>query len=71
VPKPAWLDRYLWFDLSPMRPDEYGRTEAYRWVEAVQIRNAYQAGIDDADDEVKGKQRIDEWKKEQGIGQIG
>lgn len=48
VPKPEDLDVIAWFDLSPMRPDEYMRTNAYQWHEAVVLRNAYEFGRQDA-----------------------
>lgn len=47
-PRPAGLDWVMWFDLSPLRPDEWAETDAARWIEAVQLRTAYQAGIEDA-----------------------
>ena len=47
-PKPPGLDYALWFDLSPMRPDEWAQTDAARWNEAAQMRSAYQAGVDQA-----------------------
>lgn len=37
-----------WFDLSPMRPDEWAVTNARRWNEAMQLRIAYDAGVEDA-----------------------
>lgn len=38
----------MWYDLSPMRPDDYLQTNAYRWHEAVTLRNAYTEGIQQA-----------------------
>lgn len=37
-----------WFDLSPLRPDEYDRTTARRWAEVRACRVAYEQGIQDA-----------------------
>ena len=37
-----------WYDLSPMRPDEYANTNAYRWHEALTLRNAYDVGLAEA-----------------------
>jgi hypothetical protein len=48
VAKPEGFDLVTWYDLSPLRPDEYMRTVAYRWQEAMALRNAYQIGVDDA-----------------------
>lgn len=36
--------RDLWFDLSPMRPDEFRQQSAARWELAEQIRSAYEKG---------------------------
>lgn len=47
-PRPAGMDWVMWFDLSPMRPDEWAETDAARWNEAMQLRAAYQAGVEDA-----------------------
>lgn len=41
----------MWFDLSPLRPDEWARTSYRRWVEAETLRAAYQRGYADAKDE--------------------
>ncbi len=38
----------IWYDLSPMRPDDYARTSARRWTEAVACRSAYEEGTRDA-----------------------
>jgi hypothetical protein len=45
---PEDLDLVLWYDLSPMRPDEYMRQNAWRWQEAVTLRSAYLEGKEDA-----------------------
>jgi hypothetical protein len=44
----------LWFDVSPLRPDEYGRQDAERWTEISQLQNAVLAGIAKARDEAAG-----------------
>lgn len=41
----------LWFDLSPMRPDEWGRQDATTWHRAMAIQAAYRKGIASANDE--------------------
>ena len=41
----------MWFDLSPLRPDEWARTNYRRWVEAEALRAAYREGFDGARDE--------------------
>jgi hypothetical protein len=48
VPKPEEFELIMWYDLSPMRPDDYLRVNAYRWHEAVALRNAYNEGVQDA-----------------------
>lgn len=50
----------LWFDLSPMRPDEWARTDAQRWRTAIAMRNAYHAGERDAEGEAKAREQIDQ-----------
>lgn len=37
-----------WYDLSPMRPDDYAQANARRWTEAVTCRSAYDEGVRDA-----------------------
>lgn len=34
-----------WFDLSPMRPDEWGRQDAETWYTAVAYRSAYDSTV--------------------------
>lgn len=36
----------MWFDLSPLRPDEWARTRARPWREAAMLRSAYREGYD-------------------------
>lgn len=43
----------MFYDLSPMRPDEFGRQRARRWTEAMQCRVAAQEGIEQARNEAK------------------
>lgn len=51
VPAPADWNRIMSYDLSPMRPDDYGMTQAARWRDAVACRSAYDAGVADATSE--------------------
>jgi len=37
--------RALWFDLSPLRPDEWLNANAEIWNEAQQLRYAYESGV--------------------------
>lgn len=55
---PAWLDRALWYDLSPMRPDDLAATDATRWTEAIQLQRAWHEGIADANDEKSTNERL-------------
>ncbi len=48
----------MWYDLSPMRPDAYARTNAWRWQEAVMLRNAYENGRSDAHHEKQTTDRL-------------
>lgn len=42
---PAGFDhRDIWFDLSPMRPDEFANQSAARWERAEQIKRAFERG---------------------------
>lgn len=43
----------LWFDLSPMRPDEWARSDANRWNRNMKIRMAYEEGAREASDEAQ------------------
>lgn len=45
----------IWFDLSPMRPDEWANTVAERWYRNARLKAAYLEGVNDARDEVKGQ----------------
>jgi hypothetical protein len=58
VPKPEGFDVIAWYDLSPMRPDEYAETNAWRWHEALVLRNAYQMGVDDAKHEKTTRDKL-------------
>lgn len=40
-----------WFDLSPMRPDDYYNQEGHRWQTLIAYRNAYAEGVKRANDE--------------------
>jgi len=42
------LREALMWDLSPQRPHEHWQTVASEWTEAVQMRQAYEQGVDDA-----------------------
>lgn len=45
---PDGLMRALGWDLSNPRPDEWGRMDAARWTEAINLVNAYHEGVQDA-----------------------
>lgn len=55
---PGWLDLALWFDLSPVRPWEWAGIPADAWTEAVQIREAFAAGVRDAQEEAAMDERL-------------
>lgn len=63
--KPEELDLVLWYDLSSMRPDEFARTNARRWTEAVRVRKAYLDGFQDADAEHAAQQEQEQWLRQQ------
>jgi hypothetical protein len=50
----------MWYDLGPLRPEEYLDTRADTWTEAVQLRNAALDGINAAKAEAAGYQRLAE-----------
>lgn len=60
---PAGIGRALWYDLSPMRPDEHGRQRADRWYRAEAIQRAYRTGQADAEREHRRKEAR---KKQEG-----
>ena len=65
---PDELARSLNFDLSPVRPWEWAHlVDLDQWHEAVQLRNAYAAGIVDARDEAEGEA----WLRQGRAGQAG
>jgi hypothetical protein len=41
----------MWFDFSPMRPDDYYRQDAQRWQEMLTLRAAALKGIERSRDE--------------------
>ncbi len=47
-----------WFDLSPMRPDAFAETNAWRWHEALTLRVAYHRGYEDAKSEGATMQKL-------------
>ncbi len=67
MPKPEGLDVIAWYDLSPMRPDEYAETNASRWREAVMLRSAYENGVADARQESQAIQGM----MNDDVGQTG
>ena len=58
VEKPDEWELVMWYDLSPMRPDEYAETNARRWVEATTLRTAGESGQRDAAKEAEGNQKL-------------
>lgn len=68
---PHGIGRDLWFDLSPMRPDEWGAQEAGPWLRAEALQGAYRKGRETAEiehhkrdlhkaKEVEARQRLKE-----------
>lgn len=51
VAKPEGWDLVMWFDLSPMRPDDHANTQARRWLETTTLRAAGERGRQEATDE--------------------
>lgn len=50
---PVGIGRALWFDLSPMRPDEWFAQEAGPWFRAEAIQGVYRKGRDQAEAEYR------------------
>lgn len=48
----------LWFDLSPMRPDEWANSDAKRWQTNVMIRRAYMDGAAEANDDHQAREDL-------------
>lgn len=48
----------MWYDLSPMRPDDYAKTEARRWIEALALRRAGQDGMEQAASEKRSADKL-------------
>lgn len=44
IPPKGFSYRDIWYDLSPMRPDEFGRQSAVKWERAEQIKAAFEKG---------------------------
>ena len=57
---PDGLIEALSWDLSPLRPWEYWRVDAREWSRAVAMRNAYDEGRRDADDDAEAKRLIEQ-----------
>ncbi len=55
---PEGFELNSWYDLSPMRPDEFAATNAWRWHEALTLRMAYQRGYEDARSEGATMQQL-------------
>ena len=47
-----------WFDVSPMRPGEWARTDIGQWHRVMQIRRAITAGTTDYTDTVDAEKRF-------------
>ena len=47
-----------WYDLSPMRPDDFANTQARRWMEATACRVAFDEGQRDAAREGEAHQKL-------------
>lgn len=50
----------LWFDLSPMRPDDWANADAARWRSNLRIRKAYLEGVAEANDSVQAKRDLEQ-----------
>ena len=48
-----------WFDLSPMRPDEFMKQESYRWQYITECQAAYEAGRKRADEEAAAVRELE------------
>jgi hypothetical protein len=57
--KPDDFGLMMWYDLSPMRPDEFDRTTAYSWHEVMTLRVAFEDGRRKAHDSASA------WKQAQ------
>lgn len=55
---PGGLTKNLWFDVSPLRPDEYGRQRAMRWTQASVDQRVHQDAMADVQQEAQGFQRL-------------
>jgi len=55
----------MWYDLTPMRPDEYANTNARRWLEAVALRRAGQDGIEQAAAEKRADDKLGTLQRQQ------
>lgn len=48
----------MWFDFSPMRPDEYLRQEAKFFTDILTLKNAALKGIERAKDEQRAASEL-------------
>jgi hypothetical protein len=48
----------LWFDLRPMRPDDWANQDAARWRSNMWIRQAYEEGAQEAIDAIEAERDL-------------
>lgn len=73
-PPAGFSYRDVWYDLSPMRPDEFGKQVAARWTRAEAIKRAFEKGMalergsraKDAERKAETEKRIEGLKAKMG-----
>lgn len=56
--KPPGLDLNLWFDVGPMRPDEWGEQRAMAWSQATRDQAVHRDAVEDVRQEAAGFGRL-------------
>ena len=55
---PVRLRWALAWDLSPLRPDAFMAMDAQLWTEAVELRTAYDEGLEQGVEEAEMRERV-------------
>lgn len=52
--RPHGSDLTVWYDITPIRPDEFARQRAMRWTQAACDQRVYQEALADVAQEAQG-----------------
>ena len=58
VAEPEDFNRIMSYSFEPLHPDAYGQQQAFRWRDALALRNAFDGGMHDAAREGEAHEKL-------------